>query len=95
MEPIKQEIIHVDKNNLLCIVKSARGNKYPVHMDKHLADGVQIGDMACVLKDRLANEWIMIDYIINPNGWSNLLSHDQVAVDDEPDYSFNVDGEWL
>lgn len=94
MKPIRQKVINIDRTNLTCMVLSSKGTKYPVKMDKYLADGIQIGDTAIVVKDNLAHEWIMTDYIINTEAWADIPM-DQVTVDDEPDYSFNVDGEWL
>jgi len=88
---IKQKIIHVDRKNLTCMVESAKGNRYPVSMAKYLADGVQIGDMAHVVKSRVSHEWIMIDYDINTEAWSDLLPGDEVSPDTEPEYLITLE----
>lgn len=86
---IKQKIITVDKENLTCMVESSKGNKYPVSMDKHIADGVEIGDTAHVVKSKVSHEWIMIDYDINTDAWSDLGN--EVSHDTEPAYLITLE----
>ena len=88
---IKQKIISIDRKNLTCMVESAKGNRYPVSMDKHLADGVQIGDTAHVVKSKVSHEWIIIDYDINTDAWSDLLPGNEVSPDTEPEYLITLE----
>lgn len=73
------------------MVESAKGNRYPVHMDKYLADDVQIGDTAHVVKSKVSHEWIMIDYDINTDAWSDLLPGNEVSPDTEPEYLITLE----
>ena len=73
------------------MVESSQGNRYPVNMDKYLADGVQIGDTAHVVKSPVSKEWIMTDYDINTEAWSDLLPGNEVSKDTEPDYLITLE----
>ena len=59
MEPILQEIITVDHDNDMVMVKSAKGNIYPVDMN-HYCKSIDVGDQALVTKS-LSGEWILVD----------------------------------
>lgn len=58
MRPVWQEVINVDTDNGTCLVKSSRGNMYPVELNR--LTNVEVGDNALVTKD-LSGSWIMVD----------------------------------
>lgn len=89
MKPIKQEIVHLDKQNRTALVKNSKGESYPVKMDKYIADGVRYGDLAIVTKSPVSGEWIMIDYDINTlynkeidMFYANLPEEDNTTLED-------------
>ena len=58
MKPIWQTVINVDTDNGTCMVESARGNRYPVELNRLC--NVEVGDNALVMKSFRGN-WIMVD----------------------------------
>lgn len=62
MKPILQEIINVDQDNGVCMVKSAKGNKYPVSINRYIKS-INVGDNALVVKSNVSKEWLMVDIV--------------------------------
>ena len=60
MEPILQEIITVDRDNGICMVKSAKGHIYPISINRY-AKSINVGDNALVVKSNVSREWLMVD----------------------------------
>ena len=60
MEPILQEIITVDRDNEMVMVKSAKGNIYPVSINRYVKS-INVGDNALVVKSNVSREWLMVD----------------------------------
>lgn len=60
MEPILQEIITVDRDNDMVMVKSAKGNIYPVSINRYVKS-INVGDNALVVKSNVSREWLMVD----------------------------------
>ena len=58
MKPVWQTVITIDEPNGTCMVESAKGNKYPVELNRLC--NVEVGDDALVTKD-LSGSWIMVD----------------------------------
>lgn len=58
MKPIKQTIHYVDDD--CCMVKSARGNIYPVDLN-HYCKSINVGDTALVVKSNVSQEWLLVD----------------------------------
>ena len=60
MIPILQEIVTVDRDNGICMVKSAKGNIYPISINRY-AKSISVGDNALVVKSNVSREWLMVD----------------------------------
>ena len=60
MEPILQEIITVDRDNGICMVKNAKGHIYPISINRY-AKSINVGDNALVVKSNVSREWLMVD----------------------------------
>ena len=60
MIPILQEIVTVDRDNGICMVKSAKGNIYPISINRY-AKSINVGDNALVVKSNVSREWLMVD----------------------------------
>lgn len=58
MNPVWQTVINIDEPNGTCMVESAKGNRYPVELNRLC--NVEVGDDALVTKD-LSGSWIMVD----------------------------------
>ena len=58
MRVIKQTIVNVDPDNGTCMVESARGNRYPVELNR--LTNAEVGDQALVTKS-LSGKWTMVD----------------------------------
>lgn len=64
MKPIQLPLVHIDKQNKCALVKSQKGNVFPVEMcmPEWKIKDIQYGDDAIVVKSTVTGEWIMIDY---------------------------------
>ena len=60
MIPILQEIVTVDRDNDMVMVKSAKGNIYPVSINRYVKS-INVGDNALVVKSNVSREWLMVD----------------------------------
>lgn len=60
MIPILQEIVTVDRDNNMVMVKSAKGNIYPVSINRYVKS-INVGDNALVVKSNVSREWLMVD----------------------------------
>ena len=60
MIPILQEIVTVDRDNGICMVKSAKGNIHPISINRY-AKSINVGDNALVVKSNVSREWLMVD----------------------------------
>ena len=60
MIPILQEIVTVDRDNGICMVKSAKGHIYPISINRY-AKSINVGDNALVVKSNVSREWLMVD----------------------------------
>ena len=58
MRPVWQTVVNVDTDNGTCMVKSSRGNIYPVELNR--LTNVEVGDEALVMKS-FRGDWIMVD----------------------------------
>ena len=70
MQPVFQDIVHIDQEEMTVTVRNSKGQKYIVkptpemeYQIKHR--GVLMGDFAKVLKSPVSKEWVMIDFKIN------------------------------
>lgn len=57
MRIIKQTIVNIDPEHGTCMVESARGNRYPVELNR--LTNAEVGDQALVTKS--LGRWIMVD----------------------------------
>ena len=62
MKPIPQEIIAVDQDKGYCMVKSSKGNIYPIQLNRYVKT-INVGDTALVVKSPVSKEWLMVDVI--------------------------------
>ena len=78
MNPVWQTVINIDEPNGTCMVESAKGNRYPVELNRLC--NVEVGDDALVTKD-LSGSWIMVD-ISKKYPHKLVLSADTIVVID-------------
>lgn len=59
MKPIAQEIVNIQTQYNTCMVKSSKGNIYPVDLN-HYCKNIEVGDIALVTKS-INGEWLLVD----------------------------------
>ena len=62
MNPIPQTIVNVDPDNGTCMVKSGKGNIYPISLNRYVKS-INVGDTALVVKSNISKEWLLVDVI--------------------------------
>ena len=70
MEPVFQDIIRIDRDEMIVTVRNKDGQKYIVKptpdMEYHIKHkSVYPGDFAKVVKSAVSREWVMVDFKIN------------------------------
>ena len=87
MNPIFQDIIHIDRDNMLVTVKNSKGQKYIVQTTPEMEyqikhRGVLLGDFAKVIKSPVSKEWVMIDFKVNTAMYDYDPYGDETSTDD-------------
>lgn len=88
MNPIFQDIVHINRETMEVTVKNRHGQKYIVKPTPEmeyqiLHRGVLCGDFAKVVKSSVSREWVMVDFRINTAMYDYDTYGDEAYV--EPD----------
>lgn len=90
MNPIFQDIVHINRETMEVTVRNRNGQKYIVKPTPEmeyqiLHRGVLCGDFAKVVKSPVSKEWVMIDYRINTAMYDYDTYGNDASIDVEPE----------
>ena len=96
MEPIFQDIVSIDRDNMTVTVRNSKGKKYLVKptpdMECHIKGrSVLLGDFAKVIKSPVSKEWVMIDFKINTAMYEDYDLGNDASTDVEPGYMITLE----
>lgn len=96
MEPVFQDIVSIDRDNMTVTVRNSHGQKYIVKpskdMECHITGrSVLLGDFAKVIKSPVSREWVMIDFKINTAMYEDYDLGNDTLDDVEPDYLITLE----